>query len=700
MAGILAVLLPVSGLAQQVQGQPQAPGQQAHPTLLVPAGMDFTRDIPWFPHAVQPYIPRQVPAPVLSNSPRLAELIHDGKLMLHLEDAIQLAIENNLQIAVQRYTTWITDTNVLRAKSGSPIRSAQGFTSVLGSIPTPSFDPRVSTTLSWQRQSIPVNNPFLSGTGLANLTALTNYNAQANFSYSQGFKTGTTFTLSFNNTRTSSTSPAQFFNPAVNSQLMFSFTQELLNGFGIIPNTRFIIEAKNNSQAARYELANQVINIVTQVENAYWNLVYARENVKVQQANVQWAEKLLEDNKRQVEIGTLAPIEVVRAESELATDRQNLIVAQTSELQLQTQLLNLITRNPLAAGLENVEVVPLDSINVPPRIDILPYREAVQEALANRPDLLAQELQLKNADIEVRATRNALLPTVSLFGQYGASGLGGNTLRTVSVPTAFGPNRNAPVVDSNGNPVLVNGQPVYAGTPVAFQTTSTLLTGGLLDAFDAVWHNRFPTYAFGLSMSIPLRNRAAQADNAQALLQQRLSMLQLQALRNQIASDVRNAQIAIQQGLARVEAAQKARELAQQTLEAEQKKFQLGVSTNFLVIQAARDLVTAEGNELQARVALRQAIVNFNQVLGRTLKVYNITIADALSGHYSRALNIPGTPEPAFTETPPNPPTPGGGGPPPPPPPLPPPGLPACGRGRKMATGAAGTSHAAPWMRR
>src|SRR5579875_971088 len=342
---------------------------------------------------------------------------------------------------------------------------------------------------------------------------------------------------------------------------------------------------------------------------------------------------------------------VGRAESELATDRQNLIVAQTSELQLQTQLLNLITRNPLAAGLENVEVVPLDSINVPPRIDILPYREAVQEALANRPDLLAQELQLKNADIEVRATRNALLPTVSLFGQYGASGLGGNTLRTVSVPTAFGPNRNAPVVDSNGNPVLVNGQPVYAGTPVAFQTTSTLLTGGLLDAFDAVWHNRFPTYAFGLSMSIPLRNRAAQADNAQALLQQRLSMLQLQALRNQIASDVRNAQIAIQQGLARVEAAQKARELAQQTLEAEQKKFQLGVSTNFLVIQAARDLVTAEGNELQARVALRQALVNFNQVLGRTLKVYNITIADALSGHYSRALNIPGTPEPAFTES-------------------------------------------------
>lgn len=650
LAALLAGLLPVAGVAQQKPATPAAGSSAAH-AFVIPAGPDFTRDIPWFPHAIQPYVPRAVPMPVLSNSPRLEQLIHDGKLMLHLEDAIQLAIENNLQIAVQRYTTWIADTNVLRAKSGSPIRSAQGFTSVLGSIPTPSFDPRVTSTLSWQRQSLPVNNPFLSGTGVSNLTALTNYNAQANFSYSQGFKTGTTFTLSFNNTRTSSTSPAQFFNPAVNSQLMLSFTQELLNGFGILPNTRFIIEAKNNSRAARYDLENQVINIVTQVENAYWNLVYARENVKVQQANVQWAEKLLEDNKRQVEIGTLAPIEVVRAESELATDRQNLIVAQTTEQQLQTQLLNLITKNPLAAGLENVEVVPLDSINVPPKIDIIPYREAVQEALNNRPDLLAQELQLKNADIEVKATRNALLPTLSLFGQYGASGLGGNNIQKVSVPTAFGPNRNAPIVDNNGNPVLINGQPVYAGTPVAFQTTTNLFTGGLLDAFDALWHNRFPTYAVGLSMSIPLRNRSAQADNAQALLQQRLTMTQLQLLRNQIAADVRNAQIAIQQGLARVEAAQKARELAQQTLDAEQKKFQLGVSTNFLVIQAARDLVAAEGNELQARVALRQAIANFNQILGRTLKVYNITIGDALTGQYSQTPQIPGTPPSGTNES-------------------------------------------------
>jgi outer membrane protein len=638
---------------QQAPATQQAAAAQtvAAPSLLIPVGKTYLKDSPWFPHSVRPYIPRDVPQPVLTNSLKLDQMISQGKLTLSLQDAIQLAIQNNLEIGIQRYVTWIADTNLLRAKSGSPIRSAQGFTSVLGAIQTPSFDPTITSSLQWSRQSIPVNNPFLSGTGTAALAALTNYNAQANFTYSQGFKTGTSFQVSFNNARSSTTSPSTFFNPAVQTTLGFGFSQPLLKGFGILPNTRYIIEAKNNSQGARYTLANSVITVIANVENAYWNLVYARENVGVAQTTVDWAKKNLEDTRRQLQIGTLAQLDVVQAESELATDQQNLIVAQTNEQQQQTVLLNLITRNPMAVGLENITVLPTDSINTPPKVDIIPYRDAVQEAWKNRPDLLASELSLTNAGIEVKATRNALLPSLSLYGQYQSEGLAGNSKTTVTTPTAYGPDLNAPVLDANGNAVLINGNPVYAGTPTAVMSSTTLSSAGLLDSWDTMWNSHFPTYAFGLSLSIPLRNRSAQADNAQALLQQRESVLQLQSLKNNIASTVRNAQIAMQQGLARVEAAVKATQLAQQTLDAEQKKFQLGVSTDFNVILRERDLAAAKGNEIQAKVALIEAIVAFNQALGRTLQVHNISIADARSGHVAPMPLIPGTPLTDFSRS-------------------------------------------------
>jgi outer membrane protein len=631
----------------------QQPAQQAsssQPSLLVPVGNQFLKDSPWFPHSVRAYIPRSVPQPILENSVKLDQMIQQGKLSMSLEDAIQLAIQNNLDIGVQRYVTWIADTNLLRAKSGSPIRSAQGFTSVLGSIPTASFDPTITTSLNWSRSSIPVNNPFLSGTGTSALSALTNYNAQANFTYSQGFKTGTSIQVNFNNARSSTTSPSTFFNPAVQTTLGFGFQQQLLKGFGILPNTRYIIEAKNNSQGARYTLASSVITVIANVENAYWNLVYAREDVGVKQTTVDWAKKNLDDTQRQLQIGTLAKLDVVQAESELATDQQNLIVSQTNEQQQQTVLLNLITRNPMATGLQGVTVVPTDSINTPPKVDIIPYRDAVQEAWKNRPDLLATELSLKNAGIEVKVTRNALLPSLSLFGQYQSEGLAGNSKSVVTTPTAYGPDLNAPILDANGNPIVIAGQPIYAGTPTAVMSSTTINPAGLTDAWDTMWNSHFPTYAFGLSLNIPLRNRSAQADNAQALLQQREATLQLQSLRNNIAATVRNAQIAMQQGLARVQAAVKARQLAQETLDAEQKKFQLGVSTDFNVILRERDLATAKGNEIQAKVSLIEAIVAFNQALGRTLQVHNVSIADAASGHVAPTPLIPGTPVTSFSE--------------------------------------------------
>jgi outer membrane protein len=640
--------------AAQPQSQQKAPATQpaqTAPPLTVSAGHQFMQDIPWFPTSIQPYSQRQVPEPVLANSPTLDQLIKQGKLDLSMQDAIRLAVENNLDIDVQRYITWIADTNVLRAMSGAPIRSAAGFTSVLGAIPTPSFDPTITSTLSWQRQSIPITNPFTSGTGVigANvLTSLTNYNSQANFDFAKGFETGTSFSIAFNNLRTSTTSPATIFTPAVQSSLFFSFQQQLLKGFGILPNARYIIEAKNGSVAARDQLSFAVMTVIGNVENAYWNLAYAREYVKVQQTTVDWAKKNLVDTQRQLQIGTLAQLDVVSAESELATDQQNLIVAQTNEQQAQTILLNLVTKNPMATGLENITVVPTDSINTPPKVDIIPYRDAVQEAWQTRPDLRASQMNLKNSGIEVKATKNALLPTMTLFGQYGSEGLGGNQIITTTTPTGFGPNTNAPIVNSQGQPVQVNGQDLFVQTATGAAITRSVVPGGLLDSWQTMFDSNFPTYAFGLSLSIPLRNRSAKADNAQALLQQREAVVQLQSLKNSIATAVRNAQIAMQQGLARVQAAVKATQLARQTLDAEQKKFQLGVSTDYNVILRQRDLAAAEGNEIQAKVTLLEAIVAFNQALGRTLSVHNITISDARNGKVVRTPLIPGTPIQAF----------------------------------------------------
>jgi outer membrane protein TolC len=623
--------------AAQTQSQKQT-ATQPKPTitpLTVTAGTQYMKDIPWFPRSISAYVQRSVPQPVLTNAPTIQQLIQQGKLQLSMKDAIRLAVENNLDIDIQRYTTWITDTNLLAARAGTLTR----------------FDPLVTSNLGWQRSSSPVSNPFLSGTGTTAITSLTDVNSQANFGYTQGFRSGTTFNLAFDNLRQSTTSPSTFFNPAVTSSLSFGFQQNLLNGFGFLPNMRYIIEAKFNSRAARYNLANAVITVIANVETAYWNLVYAIENVKVQQTTVNWAKKNLEATKAQLRIGTLAQLDVVTAESELATNQQNLIVAETQAQTAQTTLLNLITRNPMAAGLAHIDVVPTDSINTPPKVDIIPYRDAVQQAWQDRPDLRALELGVRVDNVEVKATRNALLPNLTLSGNYSTQGLAGNEKFTTSTPTAFGPNTESPIVNADGSPVLINGQPVYAGTPTEFATQVSTLNAGLLDAWNTVINNNFPTYSFGLTLSLPIRNRSAQAANAKALLTQRQALVQVQALKNSIAAAVRNAQVGMQQGLARVQAAVEATRLAQESLDAEQKKFQLGVATDYDVILYARDLATAQGNEIQAKAALLEAVVTFNQSLGRTLRVDNISISDAATGHVTRRPLIPGTPIPNLVQS-------------------------------------------------
>ncbi|MGA8142892.1 MAG: TolC family protein [Candidatus Acidiferrales bacterium] len=630
---------------------PAPPERDPARDMSATKGRDFSKGQPWFPEIWKPYTPLSIPEPMLTNAPSIDQLIHDGKLMLSLDDAISIALEDNLDISLQRFTPWIAQTEMLRANAGSVSHGLGASQAViLGSSPQTSFDPTLIVNTDWGRASIPVNNPLVSGVGIA-ATAfnLIDYNAYANVTYQQGFHTGTAVSVAFFNNRSSTNSPDTIFNPAVQSTMSFSIQQPLLNGFGILPNTRYIIEAKNTLKVASSQFAQQVIATVSAVQTDYWELVFARENVKVQEAAVAVSQKLYEDNKKQLQIGTMAPLDVLTAESELATDTQNLIVAQTNKLQQETVLLNAITRNPVATSLLNVEVVPTTPIGNPNITENVPLMDAVQEAWQKRPEIYQADLNLKNAEVEVKATRNGLLPILNLVGQYSATGLAGVETITNGTQTGFTADPASPVVDVNGLPFNVGnpgapGIPAFVGVPV-FATTITKQSAGLNNALDQMIHSNFPSYSAGLNLVLPIRNRSAQADSARAQIDKRQQEVQYRQLQNTIFVNVRNAQIALQQDRAQVAAAEKARILAQQTLDAEQKKYQLGSSTSYQVVLRSRDLTTAQGNELRAKINLIEAAVNFDQAVGRTLDVNHIIVADARGSKIYHQPNIPGTPD-------------------------------------------------------
>jgi outer membrane protein len=657
LASLLAGLLMVGPISpafaqNDAQNPPSAPAPSATPqgSTIAPvaslglAQHNYSKGPRAFPNILRPYQSSHVDPTVLTNSPRIDQLISDGKLRISLQDAVELALENSLDIAIQRYYPWIADDSILKANSGSFGYGTPGgtFSSSTASINPFSlnivtFDPIVSSTVSIADVSVPVNNPFISGTGAAGLTGLKSHSSQFNNQYSQTFETGTNITVNWNNTRSSSAA-ANFFNPFVQSSLSFSFSQPLLNGFGLAVGTRNIRIAKNNRKIADWAFAQQAITTVTNTITAYWELAFARENVKVQQQAVTVAQKLYEDNKKQLEIGSMAPLDVTRAESEVATDRQNLIVSQTVQLQDEQILKNAISKDPLAPNLINVEIITTDQPKQPAAIETASFEESVKEAFAKRPDLQEQVLNLKNSEIDVKATRNALLPTLAVGGFYQSSGLAGNSpIKGATTLVSTG----VPIVDANGNPISVGGVPIFESAPVAATTGTS--REGFTTAQSQIFHNQFPEYAGQLTLTLPLRNRSAQADNAHSLLLQRQLETQMQQLRNTALLDVRNTYIALTQDRAQVEAASKARELQQQTFDAEQKKYQLGASTVYLVIQTQRDLISAQGTELRALANLEEAKANYERAVGRTLEVNRVSIADAKTGEVERETLIPGT---------------------------------------------------------
>ena len=400
--------------------------------------------------------------------------------------------------------------------------------------------------------------------------------------------------------------------------------------------------AKNNRKLTDLVFTQQAITTVTNTVTAYWELVYALEAVHVQEQAVTVSTKLYNDNRKQLEIGTLAPLEVTRSEAQLAGDRQNLILAQTVKLQDEQVLKNAISKDPLAANLVNVEIIPLDKPTPPEAIEAPTFEDAVKEAFAKRPDLQEQALNVANAGIDAKATANALLPIATLQAQYSSSGLAGNSSIPGATTTVPGTN----IVGANGQPVTVldaTGTPVEIFEPQSTTATAGVNHAGLGDAQSQIFHNQFPSYTIGVNLQLPLRNRQAQATNQRAILQLRQIEAQLQQLKNTALLDVRNTYIALEQDRARVQAASKARELQQQTFDAEQKRYQLGASTVYNVILTQRDLISAQGAELRALADLVEAKANYERAVGRTLEVNRVTIADAKHGQVDRDTLIPGT---------------------------------------------------------
>jgi outer membrane protein len=619
---ILTALAPVTpAFAQQGQEQAAPPAQSQSQTpvrTIQLSNEDYTNGRRWFPNIIEPYQPTMVPEPDLTNAPRIEQMIQDGKLRISLQDTIDLALQNNLDIAIQRYTPWFAEANILRTMGGGLSR---GTLTSIGNIPSQNFDPLVTSTFGLDDRKIPVNNPLTAGTGVSgpgtatNFSVLSTHATIGNLQYAQGFHTGTSFSAAFNNTRASTSSTQNFFDPSVTSNFILIANQQLLNGFGLLANERNIRIAKLNKYLADQTFDQQVMTSITAVANAYWELAFARGNVDVALHQIELANKLYSDNKKQVDIGTLAPLEIVQAEAQVATANQALIVAQTTLLQDQLTLLNLITKDPTAPAVRTIEIIPTDTADVaPPEVEKIPLEDAIKEAITKRPDVLQSGTTLKADDINVRATKNALLPVLNLSGEYASQGLAG-TSHPCTTPGVQGCPATPPRQ-------MVSGLPTSLG-----------------DMFTGV----YPEYNAQLSLTIPIRNRQAQSDNVTALLTARQDETRYRQVVNNVAIDVHNTQIVLEQARVTLAAASKTRDLDQQTLDAEQKKYQLGASTLFNIVSDQNTLAAAASAEVRARINLAEAKVNFDRAMGRTLEVYNITIADAKSGQTPKDTLIPGT---------------------------------------------------------
>jgi outer membrane protein len=659
----LFATLAVSARAQE---PPAAPTPQNTPEARPLPVLNYSQPVSHFPNPVGPYTPRHVAPPNLANTARIDSLMHDGKLYLSLNDAIALAVENNLDVAIARYNLNIADTDVLRAKAGASILgvnagvvqntpgggvggigasagASTGGTSLGAGGIGAGTNGLVSSTLGLGPQ-INSFDPVLTGTlqddhftqtatsifqGVFPGTSLVQNTGTVNFAYNQAFQWGMNLTVAFNNTRQTTNSFFSATSPALDSNFKMTLTQPLLQGFGFPANTRFIRIAKNNRELTDVAFRLQITDTVDQIENIYWDLVYAYENARVQNESLAFAQKTLSDTKKQVEIGSLAPIETVRAQSTVAQDQQLVTLAQTN-LQLEQLLMkNALTRMLKDPVLANSEVIPTSTMEIPAQEETVPTEDLINDALRHRAELVESRIDLNSRDLSNKAVRSALLPTLNLFAYYSGAGVGG-----AQSPYSECSTPETPIQDAfgcfapSGSSAPVNSQPTFPTTPIGA-------------TYNQLINSTNPDKGLGLTLNIPLRNRAAQAVQIRSELEYRQAQMRLQQIENQVGIEVRNAQYAVQQNRASVDSAKAALELARQSLDAEQKKYQFGTSTTTLVLQYQSQLATAESTLVNATVAYEKSRIELDRATGNLLDHNGISVDDAARGQVTHMPNVP-----------------------------------------------------------
>jgi outer membrane protein len=582
------------------------------------------------------HLERRIVSPAkLENSPRLESLVRAGNLYLSVQDVIALALENNIDIAVQRYGPLLAKEVLRRTQGGQPLRSVGlnitpgpvsvstagvnagavglpdtgsgvssggGIVIQLGTSPV-GLDPFLFASSNFQHNTSPQSNFFLN-----NVPFLVNDSRNFQLGYGQSFVSGTSAQLAFGSTHNHTNSPSPLLNPNTNGFLDLFVTQQLLQGFGVAVNNRNIRVARNNMKVTDLQLKLQVITTVSAILNLYWDLVSFNEDARIKQQALDTAQTLFEGNKHQVELGSLPAIEVTRAAAQVSSSKEDLLISQTNVAQQETVLKNALSRNGVASPwLDEVHIIPLDKVVVPEKEDLKPMPQLIEQALASRPDLEKTRINLESTKMNVAGTRNALLPSLQAFVEFTNNGLTGefNPLNTRS---------------DRPDPFVVGGY------------------GNLLGQLA---RRNFPNYSAGFSLNIPFRNRAAQGDYVFDQLNIRTGELQLQKFMAQVRVDVKNAVIGLQQARARYETAVSTRALAQQTLDAEQNRFKFGESTIPVVVQAQRDLANDQTAEVQAMANYTHAKIAFDQAVGQMLEVNNISMEEAAEGFVPRSSQIP-----------------------------------------------------------
>jgi outer membrane protein len=583
-------------------------------------------------------MPKVAPAR-LADSGRLRALLRNGQILLSLQDAIALALENNLDLELERYGLELADSDVLRSKSGAlprgvplstreapaglgaPQPSPNGTLgggdvpaldsligpgvqvdlSILGSIPlptgtaVPNFDPQIVGTIGWNHTSDIQNSTFVPGLPSLNAEQLT-----ANVAYQQGFSTGASLDVFFDNSRVDSSNPLQLYNPATAASVGVDLRQPLLRGFGPAVNRRYIRIAKNNRAVSSAVFQQQVITTVAGVVRLYWDLVSLREDVRVRQEGVVSAEQFVQDTRNQVNTGTAAEVDATRAAAELARRRRDLSVAQSLVAQQSTVLKDYLTRGKLEPDLEKALLVTTDALPPPATENLPAVDDLVQTAFRSRPDVKQVQLQVENSELSLQGSKSALRPALDLVASAQNNGFAGNLLRSSNT----------------------------IGTP--------LLTGGYGDSLRQIVGNNFPDYGVGLQLTVPIRNRAARSDVIRDQVTVRQQQIRMRQLEKQVRLEVTNALLAVQQAKDTYEAMRDERIAQEQTLAAEKDRLDVGASTSYFVLQFQRDLAAAKSNEISSLAAYQKARAALARVSGQILSDYHVDLAEALAGEVSR----------------------------------------------------------------